>query len=297
MNKYLTKPGFELIFALSLIAIIGLPPLVFAQGTKDMEIRITNGDTIINGKNIKELSTADRKQALRDIENLGNAFTPKNSGQRHLVLRKRGSADTSSEKIIIENGDKDPAMADGFFRKDTMGHVFKFRMKRLNGKDSTFTFNYRMNDDMGERFDDRGPGEFFPPRGSGREFMRHRNVQIFDYSNIGSDGITTHVNFRVNEPSPEKIKEIAGTEKAGLEITDLNIIPEFSSGKTTLMFSLPAHTVAEVKLSDNDGKLIWSAKAMNGNFNKSFVLGLNGVYFLQVKQAGKVALKRIMKGE
>lgn len=295
MNKHLTKPGFELIFALSLIAIIGLPPLVFAQGTKDMEIRIANGDTIINGKNIKELSTADRKQAIKDIENLGNAFTPKNSGQRHMDIRKRDHADTSSENIIIKNGDKDPAIADGFFKRDTTGHMFKFRMKRLNGKDSTFTFNYKMNNDLRERFDDSGPGEFFHPRGAGREFMHRRNVQIFDYSNTGSDGITTHASFRVNEPSPGKIKEITGTEKAALEITDLNIVPEFSSGKTILMFSLPAHTVAEVKLTDNDGKLIWSAKAMNGNFNKSFALGLNGVYFLQVKQAGKLALKRIIK--
>jgi hypothetical protein len=36
---------------------------------------------------------------------------------------------------------------------------------------------------------------------------------------------------------------------------------------------------------------------VNGSFNKSFGLGLNGVYFLQVKQGGKVALKRIVKEE
>jgi hypothetical protein len=62
-----------------------------------------------------------------------------------------------------------------------------------------------------------------------------------------------------------------------------------------LIFSLPGKSVADVKLTDNEGKLIWSAKAINGNFNKSFGLGLNGVYYLQVKQGTKVALKRIVK--
>jgi hypothetical protein len=122
-------------------------------------------------------------------------------------------------------------------------------------------------------------------------------MQSFEYNNTGTDGISTHISFRVSEPSPEKIKTITGSEKAELEITDLSLVPEFSSGKTLLMFSLQSKSVADVKFIDNEGKLIWSAKAMNGSFNKSFGLGLNGVYFLQVKQGGKVALKRIVKEE
>jgi hypothetical protein len=130
-----------------------------------------------------------------------------------------------------------------------------------------------------------------------RENFHHRNVQRFDYTNTGSDGISTHTSFRVSDASPEKLKNTTGTEKADLEIKDLNLVPEFSSGKMLLMFSLTSKSVAEVKFTDNEGKLIWSEKAMNGSFSKSFPLGLNGVYFLQVKQAGKVALKRIVKEE
>jgi hypothetical protein len=82
-----------------------------------------------------------------------------------------------------------------------------------------------------------------------------------------------------------------------LEISDLNIVPEFSTGKTLLMFSLPAKTVAEVKLIDSNGKALWKEKATGGSFSKTFVIGLNGIYYLQVKQGNGVAVKRIVKEE
>lgn len=294
MKTHFIKPGFEFIFALSLTVIIGLPPLVFAQGTKDMEIKIINGDTTINGKNIKELSPDERKQALKDIDNLGQ---PEGIGRQHIILGKRGMADTGSKRIIMEDRHfrtgKDGEMADmPGFRKDTTGRMFRFRMKRMGGKDSTFTYDYKLN---GDRFRKR---DFdFTMRNREMEFYRHRNIQRFEYTNTGSDGIDTYISFRVSDASPEKLKAITGSEKAELEIKDLNLVPEFSSGKTLLMFNLPSKSVAEVKLTDNEGKLIWSDKAINGSFNKSFVLGLNGIYFLQVKQTGKTTLKRIMKNE
>jgi hypothetical protein len=294
MKTQWIKPGFEFIFALSLIVIMALPPLVFAQGTRDMEIKITNGDTTINGKNIKELSPIERKQALKDIGNLGG---PESIGRQHIVLRKKGAPDTVSKRIIIEDRHfrigKEPEMANTpGFAKDTTGRMFRFRMKKLGGKDSTFTYNYKLNDG---RFRDRDSD--FPMRGREMGYYRHRNVQRFEYTNTGSDGIDTYISFRISDASPEKIKAITGSEKAELEIKDINLVPEFSSGKTLLMFSLASKSVAEVKLTDDEGKLIWSDKAVSGSFNKSFVLGLNGIYFLQVKQAGKTALKRIMKDE
>jgi hypothetical protein len=294
MKTHWIKPGFEFIFALSLIVIMALPPLVFAQGIKDMEIKIINGDTTINGKNIKELPADERKQALKDI---GNLEQPESMGRQHIIIKKRGASDTVSKRIVIEDRHfrigKEPEMANmPGFRKDSTGRKFRFRMKKMDGKDSTFTYDYKLNDG---RFRDR---DFdFSMRDREMRSYRHRNIQRFEYTNTGSDGIDTYISFRVSDASPEKLKSIMGSEKAELEIKDLNLVPEFSSGKTLLMFGLPSKSAAEVKLTDNEGKLIWSDKAINGSFNKSFVLGLNGIYFLQVKQAGKIALKRIIKDE
>lgn len=288
MKYRLIKPGFELIFALSIMAIIGLPPLVFAQNTRDIEIKITNGDTVVNGKNIKDLSPAERDEARKDIGNLGN------TNFRHHGFGR----DTVRKRVIIQNKN---FTNDLNFRNDTTAHHFKFRFRGPNGKDSAMVFNYRMNPDRDIQFEpktfnfrDRDFEMPMPDRGFG---MVRRNTQNFEYSNTSSDGITTHVSFRVSETPPEKTRQITGTDKADLELKDLSLVPEFSSGKIVLMFSLPAHTVAEVKLMDHDGKVIWSDRALNGSFTKSFPLGLNGIYLLEVKQGNKFALKRILKEE
>lgn len=282
MRMLFKKPGFEFIFSLSLIVAIGLPPLVFAQGKKDMEIRIANGDTIVNGKRISELSVTERKQALKDIDNLGIP-APGVNGKQRITIMKRDWSDNE--------------MAGKFRSPDDSSHkFFKYRMNGPGGKDSVFTFNYKTDVGPRMRFNEREFNFDGPRRRMNMEFRR-RNTQSFNFTNTGSDGISTNVSFRVTDVSPEKLKELGGSEKNEPDLKDLNLVPEFSSGKTLLMFNLPSRAPAEVKLTDHDGKLLWSDKAVNGNFNKSFVLGLNGVYFLQVKQGGKVAVKRIVKEE
>jgi hypothetical protein len=271
---------------------MALPLLVFAQGNKNMDITIINVDTTINGKNIKQLSPADREQALKDI---GNLSGPETNGRQRIVIKRRSLADTGERNMIYKRrffNDDDLTENHRFFN-DSAKHVFKFRMKRPDGADSTFTFNYRMNGDRDDFFNDHMRDFNFSMRGP--EGFRHRNVQRFDYTNTGNDGISTHTNFRVSDASPEKVKNVTGIEKAELELRDLNLVAEFSSGKTLLMFNLATKAVAEVKFTDSEGKLIWSEKTLNGEFSRSFPLGLNGVYFLQVKQGSKVALKRVVK--
>src|ERR1700759_2727793 len=87
MKNLFKKPGFEFMFALSLIFIICLPPLVFAQNNRSVEIRINNGDTVVNGKNIKDLSAADRQQAMKDIDNLGKMNMPR--ADRNIIVERR----------------------------------------------------------------------------------------------------------------------------------------------------------------------------------------------------------------
>jgi hypothetical protein len=288
MKKLLVKPGFEFIFAISIMAIFGLPALVFAQTTRNLEINITNGDTVVNGKNIKDLSPADREQALKDIDNLGNAF---HADHQRITIMRRNHSDTGMNREFSERHR---------FGADSSRRMYSFRYRTPGGKDSMFTF--RMNPDK-FRFEPRdfefNERNFDMPgmRGHGFDMMHHRNTQSFEYTNTGSDGIPTHVSFRVNDASPGKTKDVTGSEKADLELKDLTLVPEFSSGKTLLTFNLATHTVADVKLTDNEGKVIWSEKDMNGTFAKSFPLGLNGIYFLQVKQGSKAALKRILKEE
>ncbi|MDB5128192.1 T9SS type A sorting domain-containing protein [Mucilaginibacter sp.] len=296
MKKFI-KPGFEFIFSVSLIAILGLPPLVLAQTQKNIEIKIVNGDTTINGKDIKKLSAQERKDALAEMDNLPQTPIYNNNSvvtNRKIVIERQTTGNGKNNQITIErNIDNDgPVIAD-FDTKDSARKDVRVRLKRLKGADSVQAFTYRFDTDLS----DMGMKTFsfnMPRHKQGFEFSS-RNSQTFNYSNTDNDGINTNISFRVSEPSKEKLKRIAGTEKAELVLNDLNLVPEFSTGKTTLSFNLPAKTIADVKFTDTDGKVLWTDKTTAGIFSKKISLPLNGVYYLQVKQGVNTAVKKIIK--
>jgi hypothetical protein len=282
MKKFFLKPGFEFIFSLSLIVIFGLPPVLLAQNQKDVEIKIQNGDTTVNGKNIKELSATDRQNALRDIKHLNSD----NTGNAYFFKRR----DTTGGKVerlefrkrIIENGGHQPLATESMVIKDSLGNIIAVRPGRRRAIDSKMELDQR-------NFDGRLGAAIRP--------SERRVTQSFDYVNTDNEGISTRVRFRVSEISNEDLKKMPHVEGGKFEITDLNLVPEFSTGKTLLMFNLPAKTLADVKLIDSEGKVMWNDKSTDGKFIKSFVMGLNGIYYLQIKQGNNIAIKRIIKEE
>ncbi len=285
MKKLLLKPSFEFIFSFSLVIILGLPPVLLAQNQsqKDLDIRIENGDTTINGKNIKELSAADRQSALTDINNLNTGS--KNGRHKYIFKRK----DTTISDNIAFNSLKNGVV------RDSLGNVISVRPGKRKEIKTQMAFKYHFNDDNADRTE---PGE----RGN-RSFNRpmlrfdRKNSQNFVYVNTDNDGVSTHLSFRVSEASDDDLKRMPYVEGPKFEIKDLNLVPEFSSGKILLMFNLLSKAPAEVKLSDSEGKLIWSEKAIGGTFSKRFALGLNGIYYLQIQQGKSISVKKIMKEE
>jgi hypothetical protein len=287
MKTNFIKPGFEAIFSVSLMVILGLPPMLMAQSQRDLEIKIENGDTTINGKNIKELPAAERKLALDDIRHMSGRD---NNGESNFTFKRRDTTGGKRRRIEIltriGNGDRRSATTENFVFRDSLGGDIR------TGKSGAMNFRYRLNDNI-DRSNNPSFNRFDGP------MMRHerRSSQNFQYLNTDKDGISTHVNFHVTEVSNDDLKKLPYVEGGKFEITDLNLVPEFSTGKTLLMFSLPAKTAAEVKLTDGEGKILWTEKALGGSFRKSFVLGLNGIYYLQIKQGHNVSVKKIMKEE
>jgi len=256
MKKSLLKPGFETIFALALIAILGLPPVLLAQNDKEVDITILNGDTTVNGKSIKELSKEERIYALRDIKHLS-----------HPMMATRDSVQIGSiDRIYIRK------------HRDTLGRGEMMMGMRRGPGQRDFAFDSRRSE-----------------RGS--RGMNRKNMQIFNYENIDNEGISTHIRFSVSEISNDDLKRMPHVEGGRFEIENLSIVPEFNSGNTLLMFNLPEKTEAEVKLINSEGKMLWNEKIDGGHFSKTFGLGLNGVYFLQIKQGNSFAVRRIVKEE
>jgi len=259
MKKRSFKPGYEFIFSLCILAILGLPPLVSAQSsTKDMDITIVNGDTTVNGKNIRDLSGKDRREALKNIGNIS------------AVKRK----DVIIDAPMANNG--------------AMIH------KHKKG-DSTYAFQYKI------RIDNKPHGEmneYHPMDRGDRMGFDRKNTQNFIFTNTDNDGVSTHLSFHVSDHFGRLDADATNHENIQMEmldLMDLTLAPEFSTGKVLLMFNLPSKAVAEVKLKDSKGTILWSSKATNGKFSTTFAMGLNGTYYLQVKQAGKVTVKKIVK--
>lgn len=305
MKKLFTKPGFEFIFALGLIIILGLPPVLMAQVThKDLDISISNGDTTINGKNIKDLSPADRQQALTDINNIQNHTAQKwkrADGNTYMFKRRDtlGRADVRAEFRKRKMDDNGPAIAPDFMVNDSLGTIIE-NTPRRKAEQQRMVFKYKLRPDDGEQMDRPGSGDVVRFRSHGwinpRMFDR-KNSQNFSYETTDNNGVSTHVTFHVSEANDDDLKRMPHVEGGKFDITDLNIVPQFTTGKTILLFNLPNKAAAVVKLHDSEGKLLWSEKVVGGSFSKTFALGLNGTYYLQVKQGSNIAIKKIFKEE
>ncbi|RZA00056.1 MAG: T9SS type A sorting domain-containing protein [Sphingobacteriaceae bacterium] len=289
MKKLLLKPGIECIFAFSLVAIIGLPPLVFGQDTKqtikkEAEIKITDSDTIVNGKNIKNLTGKAHEKAVSQLAS-PRTFTF-SIGEPH---------NTSPVMKYRKDGEHGIGIAvPGEFR------TFSYDEPEDRPEDHppVDRERFRAVPELGLSIGDE-------PRPGKRAFSLRRpfmagstNSQSFNYSSTDDEGISTHVSYIAGDASKEKLSEIAGVEKAGLELKDLNLSPEFSTGKTKLSFKLPVNAALDIQFKDSQGKVLWAEKTSIKNdaaYSKTFNLGLNGVYYLQVKQGNATALKRIVK--
>jgi hypothetical protein len=295
--KKITKPSFEFIFSLSLIAILGLPPFVLGQNIKSIEIKINNGDTTFNGKDIKKLSGQERKEALAEIANLPQPPLYNNHSiitNRRIVIERDVTGNGKDNHVTIENNvDNNSAVIAGLEGRDSTNKDVRIRLKRLKGADSVQAFTYHFDNDLPpialKKFN------FDTPVHGRRLTSNSRNSQVFSYANTDADGISTNISFTVTDPSKENLKRIAGIDKTNLTINDLNLSPEFSTGKTILSFTLPSKAPADVKFTDTEGKVLWADKATAGNFSKKISLPVNGVYYLQIKQGAGIALKRIVK--
>lgn len=278
MKKRLFQPGFELLFSAGIIAAIGLPQLLFAQSgknvKKEVSIVIKDSDTTFNGKNLKKMQPDEKQEALAEIN---KTVKPMRGGQRRSNLNMRRE----------------------FFGPDSAGvSIYTFHHDSLNRQHNTFDDDIITHiPDMNFRMESPRIESYRYNNGPVRSIrnMRRVNMQSFDYDNVGKDGMSTHVSYQVREALPEDAKTMAGVTASSLELQDLTLTPQFSAGKTVLNFTLPAKTVADVQLTDADGKLIWKDKVTAANFSKTFTWGLNGIYYLVVKQGAKAAVKRIVK--
>ena len=268
MKKRVFNSSFEVLFTAGIVVALALPQLLFAQKHKEVNISIHNNDTTFNGKNLKDMKPTEKQEALTEINK-----TVKPKAPRSMNWAMETHTNRPDSNLV---------------------KVFTYRA------DSVSSLINDMRGAIEARVRAERPAPMMDGMGYNNRPLRIRtgrmgNTQNFDYNNTDKDGISTHVSYHVTEAFTEVAKKVSGVEKSDLDLQDLTLTPQFTAGKTTLAFTLPAKTAADVQLTDSEGKSIWKEKATTASFNKSFTWGLNGVYYLVVKQGGKTAVKRIVK--
>ncbi|NCD69646.1 hypothetical protein [Mucilaginibacter agri] len=290
-----TKPGFEFIFSVGIAAIFILPAAVMAQSNRNIEVNINNGDTIVNGRNIKSLSPVERDQAMKDI----NTIKGVRRGDRRMEIHIDRKGDDNDGLGYADNIVKTP---DGYIVEDNSKK--QLHLKRIMKDTTKYTMKFKFDD--GQAMDFRGPdgpgggmGMAYvpgpPPRMRMRGMeMKRRGSQSFSYSNVDASGVETNVSYRVADKE-NRMDDGDGPEVSPLPLTDLKLIADFTTGKTQLTFSLPTKAPATAELTDGNGAVVFKDKVAGGSFNKSIAMPLNGHYNLVVKQGGKTASKVIFK--
>jgi hypothetical protein len=217
--------------------------------------------------------------AMRDIKHISADEAGPDGATKKMMFMRR---DTAGHKMMTENF---------VIKRDSMGNPMPMSQGGRRPRHVTIR---RDNDDRMIQMEGNRNDAIL---GTEEMHTEAKNSQSFHYINVDNNGISTHLSFHVSEVTNEDLKRMPHIEGARLTISDLNIVPEFAAGKILLMFALPEKGVAEVKLVDGSGTTLWTEKASGGKFSKSFVMGLNGIYYLEVKQGNGIAVKRILKDE
>jgi len=125
------------------------------------------------------------------------------------------------------------------------------------------------------------------------------NSSTLAYVHTDKDGISSRMSLLISDANKDQLNKITGNETITkpLEVSDLTLFPNFSSGKMTLSFNVASKGNAKISVLDSDMKTIFTDEAANfsGNYVKQLTLPKNGVYYVAVSQNGNWFVKRMVK--
>lgn len=319
MKKYISTTTLILLT----LVFINLIFSAYAQEGKGLKrsVMITNGDTIVNGKQISELDKDERNKLRKEFKEMENGF----KGKRGEMIRRKKLDDSfaGEPNVLFWNDefgddlsfDVKKRMPDDFnvfhfkgdsslmfsFNTDSMMKGFNFKMDGLdsNLKKRIIT----MHRDMLPGGPDRIKRREMPPMSFERRafpsFAERNNSSSFNYNHVDENGIASRMNIRISDAGKEQLKSITGTESISkvLEVNDLTLFPNFSNGKMTLSFNLDSKGSTKVNILDSSMKSLFTDQPANlsGNYVKQISIPQNGVYYISISQNGTWFVKKLIK--
>jgi hypothetical protein len=276
-------------------------------------IMIINGDTIVNGKKFSQLPEGEKVELRKNFKGLSlgqmkmSADVPGHKISKVIVVKSDGMDSVSTgepHQRVFNFNDGNQRMhiqikTDTDFN-DTEGHNMERQIliRKKGMQDMQFNME-RPENGIGasemskilQQLPERGRMNFARPN--------KPNSSHFDYANTDKDGFTTRTEITVMEPNKANLKAVFKNENLAfntLTVNDLVLSPNFSAGKTILSFSTAAKSTLVIKLVDTDGNILFSeSKSVSGTYSKSFAWPKNGIYYLEISEAGKSYIRKLIK--
>ena len=283
-----------------------------AQNNEKKEVKtsitINGGDTTVNGKKFKNLSEDEkaelrkefikneRRRILIDAPHFGKSLT--------IVKRKSSINDslifvvdsTRMRNFSFKTDGISPTVID--FTRDSL-------MRKLEGMimDREMVKGRSLAEDIDwEMVHPRRVTPGRPNNNSGYTMTlpspNKPNSNTFNYSTTDRDGYTTKIMYSILEPTKSDLINIFKDDNFNineLNISDVILIPNFTSGKTTLSFSTKVKGAISIKLIDSAGTtLFFDNKTLTGElYNNSFSIAKNGNYFLYITQGSQTYIRKV----
>jgi len=316
MKKYILNPHL-LLMGFFVLIIISSGSSVKAQEEKKISrsIIISNGDTIVNGKKLSEANKEEQIRLRKEFSEMeGNMKGFGGQNEERVIIRKRNG----KEPPVLNWNDGNPKEFELRLDKNMPGdvHIFNFDGDDINVDTLMKGFNFNIDGldsnlrkriiTMHRNFDSREPrmsGRIAPPMVFERRMMPgaedRTNSSSFNYNHIDKDGIPSRMNIRMSDAEKEQLKKIMGSESmtSVLDVEDLTIFPNFSTGKLGLSFNLESRGAVKIRILDSQLIQVYSDEAANftGNYMKQIALPKNGIYYISIRQNTGWFVRKLIK--
>jgi hypothetical protein len=129
-------------------------------------------------------------------------------------------------------------------------------------------------------------------------YSERPDSQSFDYAFTDRDGISNKMSIQIQEAEAAEIREVVGDkgDASTISVADLLLFPNYSLGKMTLSFLLPAKGNVAVRILNSDFQPVFShQQSLSGTYMQQLNMLQNGIYFIHIKQGGASYVKKIFK--
>ena len=107
------------------------------------------------------------------------------------------------------------------------------------------------------------------------------------------------MNLRISDAGKDQLKKIMGSESmtTELNVEDLTLFPNFSTGKLGLSFNMESRGAVKIKVLDSQLNQVYADEVANfsGNYMKQISLPKNGIYYISIKQNAGWYVKKLIK--